>query len=112
MSIEDKKNNESLEEDTAKHQAVSGGAGKNKKQRQPPASDADKRTPEPKTNETSREQPPAKQTDEPSVATPEASKETSVTPTEAPALKNSEQTGQPEVAADTKPADAKTPEAK
>ncbi|GHO93165.1 hypothetical protein KSF_032130 [Reticulibacter mediterranei] len=112
MSIEDKKNNESLEEDTAKHQAVSGGARKDKKQRQPSSSNNNERTPEPKTNETSREQHPPEQTNKPSVTTPEASKETPATPDEAPVRKNIEKADQPEVFTETKSADAKTPEAK
>jgi membrane peptidoglycan carboxypeptidase len=112
MSIEDKKNNESLEENTAKHQAVSGGAGKNKKQRQPSSSNTDERTPNPKANETSREPRPPEQVDKPFVATPKASKETPGTSEEAPTRKNSEKADQPEIVADTKSADAKTPEVK
>jgi membrane peptidoglycan carboxypeptidase len=98
MSIEDKKNNESLEEDTAKHGAVSGGSRKNKKQRQPSSSNTNKHTTDSKVSGVSHEERPAEKTDEPSITTPEA-------PKEAPALK-SEKADQP--AAESAPSAART----
>src|SRR5690349_25178495 len=94
MSIEDKKNNESLEEDTAKHRTVSDGPRKNKKQRQPSSSDTNEYTPNPKASEVSHEERLAEKAEEPSITTPEALKET-------PALK-SEKSDQQTAAEDRK----------